>query len=142
MARNNSKEIIVQAETILSDNDLKRTQVRIRILVFLLSRSHAVSKNEIEDSLSGQDRITVYRTIKSFEEKGLIHRIQGFEGEPKYALNLSLEHHHEKPHVHFHCLKCLITLCLPIKIPLIKLPRNFQAIHTNLAVEGICEKCS
>jgi Fur family ferric uptake transcriptional regulator len=142
--KKNIHHLISQAKDILLKNDMKKTQIRVNMLAFILGKQHAVSKKEIEENLTGQDRITVYRTLKSFEEKEIIHRIQGFEGETKYALSKitdAKDHTHDKPHVHFHCLKCFVTRCLPIKIPEIKMPRNFRAVTTNLAVEGICENC-
>jgi Fur family transcriptional regulator, ferric uptake regulator len=142
-----SKTLIASAEAILLHNSMKKTPIRIEILSYLLSLSHAVSKQDIEANLNDHDRITVYRTVKSFLEKEVIHRVMGFTGEVKYALNETHEHHatdsheHDKSHVHFHCIKCEETICLPVKVPEIKMPRNYKVVNTNYSVEGVCESC-
>lgn len=138
---------MASAEALLQENGMKRTPIRVEILSYLLTLSHAVTKHEIESNLSDHDRITVYRTVKSFLEKGVIHRVLGFDGEVKFALNDSPQHHgndhheHDKSHVHFHCMKCEETVCLPVSVPEIKIPGNYKVVNTNYSVEGVCQSC-
>jgi Fe2+ or Zn2+ uptake regulation protein len=35
-----------------------------------------LSLSEIENQFENADRITIYRTLKTFEEKGIVHSIQ------------------------------------------------------------------
>ena len=142
---NTLNQIALNPDVILGNCQLSRTPIRVTILTYFLNLSHAATKNEIEASLTNYDRITVYRTLKSFEKKGLIHRVLGFEGEPKFALsdlmNVDKKEEHNHAHVHFHCLKCETTICLPCTIPEITIPKNFQIVTKSYSIEGICKNC-
>ena len=132
------------AEQNLVDKKINPTAMRILVLDFLLKRNAAISLSDIEKGLYPADRITIYRTLKTFEEKGLVHIIDDGTGSPKYALcadECSINEHHDM-HVHFYCNTCKETFCLPdSKIPEIKLPDNFTSAEMNLVVKGICDQC-
>ena len=87
----------------------------------------------------------LYRTVKTFEEKGIVHQIEDGTGISKYALcepgcNCELD---QDLHLHFHCSNCDETVCLTQqKIPHINLPDGYIAEDANLVVKGICEKRS
>lgn len=119
--------------------------MRRLVLDFLLKQNTAISLNELEKGLAPADRITIYRTLKTFEEKGLVHLIEDGTGSSKYALckeECNPGEHHDL-HVHFNCISCKETFCLPdSKIPDISLPGKFSALEMNLVVKGICAQCS
>ena len=75
------------SDTVLKDFSLRSTPNRKEILDLFLQRSYALShadiENEFENSL---DRVTVYRTLKTFLDKGLIHKVLDDGGGIKYAL--------------------------------------------------------
>jgi Fur family ferric uptake transcriptional regulator len=118
--------------------------MRILVLDLLLKQHSAISLSDIEKSLQPADRITIYRTLKTFSEKGLIHAINDGTGSPKYALcpdDCDVNEHHDL-HVHFNCTICKETFCLPdSKIPNIMLPENFSPTEMDLVVKGICSNC-
>ena len=121
------------------------TAMRILVLEILLQQSSAISLTDIEKNLATADRTTIYRTLKTFEQNGLIHIIEDGTGTPKYALCMDGcdTHEHHDLHVHFYCNTCKETFCLPDhKIPDILLPSGFTSAEMNLVVKGICEKCS
>ncbi len=130
---------------ILKSKDLKRTPVRQMVLTSLLESSFALSQNDIEKKFENQfDRITLYRTLKSFEEKGVVHRIYNSFGEAKYAICSEgcHEHSHSDHHLHFNCLKCKHTFCITeVHIPHFHLPDGMQALQYNFSVEGFCKSC-
>jgi Fur family ferric uptake transcriptional regulator len=106
---------------------------------------HALSHSDIEKKLSKDfDRVTIYRTLNSFLENGLIHKIPDNEGGVKYAL-CTHDHKqgmHREDHIHFKCRKCGTTQCLDhFPIPDFSLPKAFKIEQINLLVEGICQKC-
>ncbi|WP_423147357.1 Fur family transcriptional regulator [Rubrolithibacter danxiaensis] len=137
--------MIKDLEPLLTEKGINPTAMRLLVFDFLLKQEAAVSLADIEKQMEHSDRITLYRTIKTFEEKGLVHRIQDGTGATKYALcnaDCSTSEHHDV-HVHFYCASCKETFCLPdSKIPEIKLPDKFKLKEMNLVVKGICEKCA
>lgn len=132
-------------EGILKDFELRKTKSREDILRLFIDNEFALSQSDIENQLSHSlDRVTVYRTVKTFLEKGLIHKILSDEGSPKYALCpdecAETEHHHE--HVHFKCEECGQTTCIDnIDVPKVTLPAGYDYKESNLLVSGICPEC-
>jgi Fur family ferric uptake transcriptional regulator len=131
--------------TLLRNFKLRSTPNRQDILDLFLQRDYALSQGDIEKEIHNQlDRVTVYRTLKTFLDRGLIHKVLDDEGSLKYALcNETCHapvHHHD--HVHFKCLRCGQTNCLEIDVPPVKLPRGYRAQETNVLIQGICERCS
>lgn len=131
---------------ILKNKNLKRTPIRFDVLASLVDSPNALSQSEIEHRFDKSvDRITLYRTLKSFEEKGIIHRIYNSFGEAKYAIcsGTCLEHSHDDHHLHFNCLKCKRTFCInEVHIPHFHLPEGIKALHYNFSVEGFCKDCN
>jgi len=136
--------IRLNAEQKLNERNITPTAMRILVLDSLLKQHAAISLRDIEKNLEPADRITIYRTLKTFSEKGLIHVIDDGTGTPKYALcpdDCDANQHHDL-HVHFNCIVCKETFCLPnTKIPDIVLPKNFSPTEMNLVVKGICSTC-
>ncbi len=132
-------------EIILENNQIKSTAMRLLVLQFILSKKTALSLSQLESYFDNADRTTIYRTIKTFVEKELVHQIDDGTGITKYAIceeNCHCEIENDL-HLHFHCTKCEETTCLTdYKIPKINLPEGFIAENINLVVKGICEKCN
>jgi len=132
-------------EEILKNSNVKPTAMRLLVLQFLLNKKAAVSLTNIEDYFDDSERTTLYRTVKTFEEKGIVHKIDDGTGVTKYALceencNCDIE---TDLHLHFHCTKCNETVCMTdYKIPSISLPKGYVAENVNLVIKGICKKCS
>ena len=130
---------------LLKNFKLRSTPSRQAILYLFLKKDYALSHGDIEKEVEDYlDRVTVYRTLKTFLTRGLIHKVLDDQGSPKYALCAdsctSAHHHHD--HVHFKCTNCGQTNCLDVIIPEIKLPRGYKAEETNLLIQGICGQCS
>lgn len=129
----------------LLDKKVQPTAMRMLVLDYLSKQSSAVGLTDIEKSLSPADRTTIYRSLKTFEEHGLVHSIEDGTGTPKYALcidNCETGAHHDL-HVHFYCNVCKETFCLPKSaIPGIALPAGFKTEELNLTAKGVCERCN
>lgn len=130
---------------LLKDFRLRTTQTRQEILHLFLKRDYALSHSDIEKEIDNSlDRVTVYRTLKTFLDKGLIHKVLDDEGSLKYALcneACSVTGHHHN-HVHFKCTKCGQTNCLTnVEIPAVKLPKGYKPSEINLLIQGVCETC-
>ena len=135
----------LQAEQKLASKKINPTAMRILVLDLLLQQNSAISLSDIEKGLETADRITIYRTLKTFGQNGLIHSIEDGTGTPKYALCVEdcSTHQHRDTHVHFYCNSCKETFCLPDhKIPEIPLPAGFSPAEMNLIVKGTCESCT
>ena len=132
-------------EVILKNKDVNPTAMRLLVLEYLLTQSAAVSLTDLEKGLGPSDRVTIYRALKKFEEKGLVHSIDDGSGAPKYALceqDCEAGHHHDL-HVHFFCNLCKETSCLPKShIPQVTLPDGFASEVVSLMVKGTCNKCA
>jgi Fur family ferric uptake transcriptional regulator len=134
-----------QALTILKKTHLSITDSRQKILELFLESKGALAHSDIEKKTGESfDRVTVYRTLQSFVEKGLIHLIPTTDNSIKYALckdDCEIGHHHDN-HVHFICNKCGKTICLDdVTVPSVKLPRGFLPNHAEMVVTGVCGDC-
>ena len=134
-------------ETLLKDHDLKVTNTRVRVLEVLASEKLVVNYSDISKVLINEniDRNTLYRTLQTFEEKGLVHKVLSPDGGIGYALckHDTQVHNHEDNHVHFKCNSCNSILCLDkIEIPSIKLPRKYKSEKYNFLIEGTCSNCN
>lgn len=134
----------MHVKRILNDFNLKSTPCRSMVLTLLRNNERAMASAEIEQQIDQTiDRVTVYRTLKTFLDKGLIHKVLDDEGVAKYALcqECSSEgHNHE--HVHFKCESCGQTQCLDdVQIPEIKLPKGFRSRQKNILIQGRCDRC-
>jgi Fur family ferric uptake transcriptional regulator len=135
--------MIKELEDQLNRRQIRPTAMRLLVLETLQQQAAAVSLQDLEAAFEQADRITLYRTLKTFEEKGLVHSIEDGTGVTKYALcEEGCVCAPEDLHVHFFCNNCQETFCLPkVKVPEIQLPGRFQAQEANLLVKGLCEKC-
>ena len=132
------------SERLLRDFKLRSTPNRQEILHLFLLRNYALSHGDIEKEIENNlDRVTVYRTLKTFLDRGLIHKVLDDEGSLKYALCKeacsTAGHHHD--HVHFKCIQCGQTNCLNVEVPNVRLPKGYRATESNLLIQGVCERC-
>ena len=131
---------------LLDKHDLKKTKARIGVLEILNSRETAVSQPLLEDILGkGVDRVTLYRVLKTFEEKGIIHKIIDLNGTANYAIcgTACEDNEHHDEHLHFNCTVCYSVYCLDkFKVPKVIIPEGFTAGSVNIIMYGICDSCN
>jgi Fur family ferric uptake transcriptional regulator len=128
-----------EIEQFLESKNIRITAMRMLIYKLLSDKQRALTLSDIENAFDKADRTTLYRTIKTFEEKGIVHKIDDGSGVTKYALCRT----GTDLHLHFHCLVCNETTCLTDhKIPKIKVPEGFITENINLVVKGVCDKCN
>lgn len=139
-------EIPEEHVQILKRNNLKITQPRLRVLAIISEKKTAISQPELEKILGKDiDRVTLYRILGSFEEKGILHKVFDLNGTATYAIcsTKCTAHHHHDQHVHFICSICNSVYCLDeISVPKISLPTNFSLHAVVINAVGICDKCS
>ncbi|MFZ4058262.1 MAG: Fur family transcriptional regulator [Ferruginibacter sp.] len=130
---------------LLKRNQLSITEGRKKILDLFLNAKGALAHADIEKNTDEAfDRVTVYRTLQTFVEKGIIHHIPTTDNSILYALckdNCEAGHHHDN-HVHFICDTCNKTICLDdVTVPHVKLPKGFTPNQSEMVVKGICDDC-
>jgi Fur family ferric uptake transcriptional regulator len=130
---------------LLTQHGLRQTVVRQAVLRIFLDKAYALSNHDLEQHLDAStDRITLYRTLKTFEEKGLIHRVIDSTDVLRYALcsRACRPEAHADNHVHFKCSTCEHTYCLnQVDIPVVPLPFGFQGVAREYLVTGVCQQC-
>jgi Fur family ferric uptake transcriptional regulator len=140
------KEIMRKEPEILKQSGLSITESRRKILELFYDNDGALAHADIEKKTAAAfDRVTVYRTLQTFVDKGIIHQIPTTDNSVLYALckhNCEQGHHHDD-HVHFMCDGCGTTYCLDhVSVPAVTLPQGFVATQTDVVVSGKCKKCA
>lgn len=135
----------IAIKDILKKNKLSVTASREKILNLFFEQTGALAHGDIEKKAGEKfDRVTIYRTLQAFVEKGIIHTIPTADNSVLYALckDDCQEGHHHDHHVHFVCTRCNNTYCLDdVVTPAIKLPKGYSAEQIDVVVEGICKNC-
>ena len=132
-------------DAILKNNQLSVTGSRKKILNLFLNNTGALSHSDIEKKAGEKfDRVTIYRTLQTFLDRGIIHSIPSADNSVHYALckdNCSGGHHHDN-HVHFVCNACGNTICLEdVTVPIVRLPKGFSSVGAEMVVRGVCKDC-
>ncbi|TCV11019.1 Fur family ferric uptake transcriptional regulator [Sphingobacterium alimentarium] len=131
---------------LLKANGLKVTKPRLRVLQVIADKKTAINQPELEKVFGSEiDRVTLYRILASFEEKGILHKVLDLHGTATYAIcstKCSADHHHDQ-HVHFICSVCNSVFCLDeVAIPKFNLPNNFSLHSIAINAVGICDSCN
>jgi Fur family transcriptional regulator, ferric uptake regulator len=132
-------------EHLLDHHNLKKTGPRLRVLSVMSAKNTATSQPDLENLMNDVDRVTLYRILNVFEEKGIIHKVFDLDGTANYAICTSdcEEHHHKDEHLHFNCTQCKNVYCLnELNLPDFDLPAGFKAEGFTIYAAGLCPKCS
>lgn len=136
------------AEHVLKQKKMRVTPARTEVLELFIQAANALSHGDLEKKLGPHfDRVTLYRTLGSFVENGLIHKVPDETGAQRFAYcnhdHPEHEGEHVHTHVHFNCTRCNRTLCLDdIDIPSVHLPKGFTQSESVYLVKGCCTLCS
>lgn len=133
-----------ELKTRLKSHKLRITDCRMDVLEYFQQESKALSFKDLEDRFNEYDRVTLYRTLHSFTENGLLHKIPGDGGSAIYGLCADCDDEaHSHNHMHFKCNICGITKCIdtPIDLPEVSLPKNYKMENVDVIINGTCEAC-
>lgn len=132
-------------EEILRSHGLKKTTTRTQVLNIYVNTNHALAVSDIEEALGdGVDRVTLYRTMSTFEEKGILHKVYDDQGRMKFNLCSSncTTHEHHDDHLHFHCRTCGKTTCADsISVPRVEGVKGFKVEDVYMVANGTCKDC-
>lgn len=122
--------------------DLAATPARIAALQFFESQEKPIDSFSLVETLANQgvDRVTAFRIVNTFVEKGLLRKVQFLEDKTRYELANRGDHHH------FICRSCgVIQDIEDTVVPnfVNKLQSKYGFVVTNHSLEffGTCKKC-
>ena len=146
----------VGAEARLREAGLRKTPVRLSVLELLQRNGRPISVPQILAKLHGVDTVTVYRTLGTFVEKRLAHRVRGGGGDRTWMYALGSVSGADddadggKPahnHPHFVCDACGKVECVEEA----EIPRDFveslgvgsgyAVTYPEVVLHGVCAKC-
>lgn len=145
MSTAETKALENKAAELLRKRHLSITDSRKKILSLFLRQNDAMAHGDIESKAGEKfDRVTIYRTLQTFVEKGIVHTIPTQDNSVRYALCKDCgEGHHHDDHVHFECTNCNATICLDnVVSPEIKLPEGYQPEAVQVVIRGVCRNCA
>lgn len=135
----------MKVDQLLKQHHLKRTSTRIDVLSKYLQANRALSHSELEKMMGADyDRVTLYRTLKSFEDSGLLHKVYDENGTVRFSTCSDRCHpgEHKDNHVHLHCVECQASYCLDnVSIPKVDLPADIPVHDIYMVVNGTCNNC-
>lgn len=131
-------------EFLLRSRGVKATSKRLLLLDIIANENNAIARSKLQKKLINFDRVTLYRTINTLIDRGIIHVAHIGNDDIYYAMckhtNCShLAHQHK--HIHFKCSSCSKIKCVETSEEvLVKLP-NFRIDEVNIEVAGVCNEC-
>ncbi len=132
-------------KSILKSHELRITDCRLDVMQFFLNEKGALSQGDLENQFTQYDRVTLYRTLNSFLDSGILHKIPNETGTATYGLchDTCSPDHHDHNHIHFKCNSCGQIECLDEKVvPKVTVPTGYQIDGVNMIVDGICATCA
>jgi Fur family transcriptional regulator, ferric uptake regulator len=130
---------------LLARHQVRATPLRLAVLEVLGSAKQAFRAKDILRQIQGHRRVnkvTVYRILEDFSQRGLIRKIPVEGKGARYEL--ACEHH--PPHPHFQCRACGEVECLdPVSLERVwqelKGPLGHLADRLEIRVAGLCRRC-
>lgn len=135
------KENFLKLKTDCAKNGLRLTKQRMAVLNAVQnSTCHPDVEtvyNEVKQVINNVSIDTIYRTLQTLEELGLVFKVDNQIPRARFDADL-------RNHSHFICIKCNEVFDIFSDIE-IKLPTNCSEFgeikHTNLQIKGICNSC-
>lgn len=128
---------------LLRSRALKATSTRLNLLVAMQEYHSAMPYSVIQERFKSIDRVTLYRTLESLKEQGVIHKAFQENNEVYYAIcgkNCD-KSQHDHDHIHFKCVKCENVTCeKPDKKVNVSIPEH-EVFKMTIHIEGVCKHC-
>lgn len=131
------------AADILKQYAQRATDKRVALLELLMDSTKAFALSEIEKQLSiSIDRVTIYRTLHTFETIGLIIKVVDHKGTCLYMFNHK-DHSDISAHPHLRCRECERVFCLPcLPNEYLEGLKKYEIDEMYFLMEGTCPECS
>lgn len=138
------EKLITQFRDKCKKHNLNMTPQRIAIYQELIkSKDHPYSEDvfkRVRNVFPDISLDTVYRTLTTFEEIGLVRIVEGYGEAKRYDPDMNYHHH-------FWCRVCNTIIDFhddnfdKIQIPR-AFKRNFSVANVKVIIEGVCDKCA
>jgi Fur family transcriptional regulator, ferric uptake regulator len=122
------------------------TKCRLKVYLLFHTKKKALPISFINKYFDGiLDRISVYRALKLFLQKGILYKLPNINGDIAYALsntssiNTSNKLVQTSYFLCSHCEKSTLLEILPTKH--FKLPTHITVSKSYFCFEGICKQC-
>ena len=140
MARTNA-----EVGTLLRSAGLRRTPARLAVLGAVERAGEPLTHARLAEhpAVAGIDPVTLYRTLATLEDAGLVHRVQGTDGAWR-----TCPQPRDRPgcpgnHAHFLCERCGAMRCLLEQaLPRVRVPAGFVVHGRHLVAQGLCDACA
>ena len=133
-----------QTRKTLKAAKLYRTECRTALLKVLLKADKPLNQEQIAQRLGKKrfDKVTIYRTLESFCEAGLVHR--AFMQKRAWHFESAQDCSESQCHPHLTCTNCGDTHCLTeMTLPMAKSPhKGFIIRRQEIRLEGLCPTCA
>lgn len=135
-----NNNLFKEIKTRLIDSGIRPTYQRIKILEYLDEHRTHPTADDIYTSLAPSiptlSKTTVYNTLATFKESGLVNELRINGMETRFDIIL-------KPHGHFTCVECgeLFDFDYNIESFNTKDLNDYRILNKSFIVEGICPKC-
>jgi Fur family ferric uptake transcriptional regulator len=137
-------ELKATVDRLLKATKLKRTQPRRMILAVLLAADRPQTADEVTSAIGKRcpNKVTVYRTLESLAEAGIVHRAF-VDGRGRHY-ELADKCTESQCHPHFVCTGCGQTHCMTgVSVPMATSPpAGFVIRRQQVRLEGLCPKCA
>jgi len=113
---------------------------RLVILEYLMSRRNHPTADMIYKDISKDiptlSKTTIYNTLRTFHEKGVVQSLTIDENEVRFDATLS-------PHAHFKCISCGMVTDVSAEIPVIQnnIIDGNRIVETQVYYRGLCCNC-
>ena len=124
---------------------LRRTKAREWILSSLLEADRPLTHQQISEKLTAHDidKVTLYRTLNTLKDTGLVHAVQGIGGTLLFCANPVTSASCPGNHAHFQCRGCGAMQCIEAqKLPRIVMTGGAQVETKQLVAFGLCPVCA
>lgn len=124
---------------------LRRTPARLAVLSRIEALARPTSHADLSalPDLADVDDITLYRTLATLVETGLLHRVHGIDGVWRYCAQPRGLRGCPGNHAHFLCTSCGTMTCLVSQpMPRVDVPTGAEVQGRHFLVYGRCAACT
>ncbi len=126
-------------KTILKSYNIPVTKNRLIILNTFIKANRIISQKDLlNKSHPALSRVSVFRNLNLFTEKGIILRIPGADRINRYVL----QEDDKTAYSYFICRNCKKVILIKTIAPArVKLPKGYSQQNMMIWISGICKTC-